>query len=164
MKKYLFVLSVLVMGLSSCLKDNSNPVPVPDPAVQAKADDDAIIAYLAAHTSITATKDASGLYYQILDPGTGAAITTNSTVVVNYAGKDIKDVQFEAKDNVSYIVSQLIPGWQIGLPKIKYGGKILLIIPSGLAYGPNINGSLPANSVVIFTVTVNAANSNNTPI
>ncbi len=142
------------MGLASCVKNNSNPQPVVDPAVQAKADDEAIAVYLAAHTSITATKDPSGLYYQILEPGTGAAITATSALVVNYVGKDIKDVQFETRDNAAYSLTQLIPGWQIGLPKIKNGGKILLIIPSGLAYGPYANGSIPPNSVVIFTVTV----------
>jgi FKBP-type peptidyl-prolyl cis-trans isomerase FkpA len=159
MKKYLFILSVLVMGLASCIKNNSTPLPVVDPAVQAKADDEAIVAYLAAHASITATKDASGLYYQVLAPGTGAAITASSALVVSYVGKDIKDVQFEANDNASYTLSQLIPGWQIGLPKIKNGGKILLIIPSGLAYGPYVNGKIPANSVVIFTITVKSVNS-----
>ncbi|MES2061573.1 MAG: FKBP-type peptidyl-prolyl cis-trans isomerase [Bacteroidota bacterium] len=155
MKKYLFILSVLVMGLASCTKNNTITLPVVDPAVQAKADDDAIVAYLAAHTTITATKDAtSGLYYQVLEPGTGAAITANSTLVVNYASKNIKDVQIEANDNVSFKLSTLIPGWQIGLPKIKNGGKILLIIPSGLAYGPYGNGTIPPNAVIIFTITV----------
>jgi FKBP-type peptidyl-prolyl cis-trans isomerase FkpA len=155
MKKYLFILSVLVMGIASCSKDNSTPQPVVDPVVQAKADDDAIIAYLAAHTTITATKDATtGLYYQIVEPGTGAAITDNSTLVVNYASKNLKDVQIEANDNVSFKLSTLIPGWRVGLPKIKNGGKIVMLIPSALAYGPYGSGAIPPNTVMIFTVTV----------
>lgn len=155
MKKYIFILSVLVMGLASCSKDNSNQQPVVDPAVQAKADDDAIVAYLAAHPSVTATKDATtGLYYQIVTPGTGAAISAKSTLVVNYVSKNIKDVQLEANNNISFNLSQLIAGWQIGLPKIKNGGQIILLIPSGLAYGPYDHGSIPANSVLIFNITV----------
>jgi FKBP-type peptidyl-prolyl cis-trans isomerase FkpA len=58
-----------------------------DAAKQAAADDAAIQAYLAANTSITATKDASGIYYQIITPGSGANPTLSSTVKVNYVGK-----------------------------------------------------------------------------
>jgi FKBP-type peptidyl-prolyl cis-trans isomerase FkpA len=155
MKKYLFILSVLVVGLASCSKDKTPVQPVVDPTVQAKADDDAIVAYLTAHPSILASKDATtGLYYQVLQPGTGAAITDNSTLVVNYASKNLKDVQIEANDNVSFKLSTLIPGWRIGLPKIKNGGKIILLIPSALAYGPYGSGAIPPNTVIIFTITV----------
>jgi FKBP-type peptidyl-prolyl cis-trans isomerase FkpA len=156
MKKYLFILSVLVIGLASCSKDKTTPQPIVDPVAQAKIDDDAIVAYLAAHPSILAVKDASnnGLYYQILEEGTGASITTSSRLVVSYTGKNLKDVVFETKDSFSLTLSQVIAGWQLGVPKIKNGGKILLIIPSALAYGPYVNGPIPANSVVIFTITV----------
>lgn len=156
MKKYLFILSVLVIGLASCSKDKATPQPVVDPAVQAKVDDDAIVAYLAAHPNITAIKDATypQLYYQIIDQGSGTAITANSRLVVSYSGKTLNDVVFETKDSFSLTLSQAIAGWQLGMPKIKNGGKILLIIPSALAYGPYVNGPIPANSVVIFTVTV----------
>jgi FKBP-type peptidyl-prolyl cis-trans isomerase FkpA len=157
MKKYLFILSVLVVGLASCSKDKTPVQPVVDPTVQAKIDDDAIVAYLTAHPSILASKDASnnGLYYQILDPGAGAAITSNSKLVVSYVGKDIKDVTFDQQDNFTLSLSQnIIAGWQLGLPKVKNGGKILLIIPSALGYGPYANGPLPANSILIFTITV----------
>jgi FKBP-type peptidyl-prolyl cis-trans isomerase FkpA len=154
MKKYIFILSMLVIGLASCTKDNSNQQPVVDPAVQAKADDDAIVGYLATHTTITATKDATGLYYQVVEPGTGAAITDNSTLVVSYASKGLNDVQIEANDNVTFKLSTLIPGWRIGLPKIKNGGKIVMLVPSGLAYGPYGSGRIPPNTVIVFTVTV----------
>lgn len=155
MKKYLFILSVLVIGLASCSKDKTQPLPTVDPTAQAKIDDDAIVAYLSAHPDILAVKDPSGLYYQILDAGTGTAITGNSKLIVNYSGKNLKDVEFDARDNYAITLSQnIIAGWQLGLPKVKNGGKILLIIPSGLGYGPYANGPLPANSVLVFTITV----------
>ncbi|MFA6246294.1 MAG: FKBP-type peptidyl-prolyl cis-trans isomerase [Mucilaginibacter sp.] len=157
MKKYLFILSVLVIGLASCSKDKTTPQPVVDPAVQAKVDDDAIVAYLDAHPNIMAVKDASnnGLYYQIIDAGSGAAITASSKLVVSYLGTDLKDVQFDKNDNFAFSLSQnIIAGWQLGVPKIKNGGKILLFIPSALGYGPYANGALPANSVLVFTITI----------
>ena len=157
MKKYLLILSVLVVGLASCSKEKTPTEPVVDVAAQAKIDDDAIVAYLAAHPGILALKDASnsGLYYQILEPGTGASISSSSKLIVSYTGTDLKGVQFDKNENFSLTLAQnIIDGWKLGLPKIKNGGTILLIIPSALGYGPYPNGTLAANSVLMFTITV----------
>lgn len=156
MKKYLFILSVLVMGLASCSKDNGTPDPIVNPEAQASIDDAAIVTYLAAHPNIVAVKDpASGLYYQVIEEGTGAAFTNNSLLIVSYAGTNLAGQQFDASDSFALKLSQnIIQGWKIGVPKIKNGGKILLIIPSALGYGPYANGTIPANSVLIFTITV----------
>jgi FKBP-type peptidyl-prolyl cis-trans isomerase FkpA len=161
MKKYLLILSVLVLGFASCSKDSTPPAPPYDAAAQLKIDDAAIKAYLTTHPEITATKDTTGLYYQVLAAGTGEQITNASTVTVSYKGTDLKNMQFDAADNYTTAIaasSNVIAGWKIGLPKIKNGGKILLIIPSGYAYGPYANGPIPANSVLVFTITVKAVN------
>ena len=155
MKKYIFILSMVVLGLSSCIK-NDSPPPF-DPVAQAKIDDAAIQTYLNAHTDIIARKDSSGLYYQVLTEGTGAAITNASTVKVSYVGTTLNGTQFDANENYTTALAastNIITGWKIGVPKVKTGGKILLILPSGLAYGPNGNGPIPPNSVIIFTITV----------
>jgi FKBP-type peptidyl-prolyl cis-trans isomerase FkpA len=55
---------------------------------------------------------------------------------------------------VLYPLSQLIAGWQIGLQLIKSGGKIRLFLPPSLGYGNNAVSSIPANSVLIFDVTI----------
>jgi FKBP-type peptidyl-prolyl cis-trans isomerase len=34
------------------------------------------------------------------------------------------------------------------------GGKIKMVIPSSLAYGPNANGSIPANSPLYFEMSI----------
>jgi FKBP-type peptidyl-prolyl cis-trans isomerase FkpA len=155
MKKYLFILSMLVLGLSSCTKDKT--VATVDPAVQAKIDDDAIKAYLVAHPDITAIKDPSGLYYQVITEGTGASITTASTVKVSYVGTTLQGAQFDANENYTTALTpttNIIEGWKIGVPKAKVGGKILLILPSALAYGPYGNGPIAPNTIIKFTITV----------
>jgi FKBP-type peptidyl-prolyl cis-trans isomerase FkpA len=159
MKKYLFILTALIIGLSSCSKDT--PTPTFDAAAQAKIDDAAIVAYLAAHPDIVATKDASGLYYQIVTPGTGEQITSASTVNVKYAGNLLGGAQFDSSDSFTTALTastSLIEGWKKGLPKLKNGGKIVLFLPSALAYGPYANGPIPANSVLVFTITVKSVN------
>ncbi|MBB6110466.1 FKBP-type peptidyl-prolyl cis-trans isomerase [Mucilaginibacter lappiensis] len=160
MKKYFLLLSLLTIILSSCLKTNSdpqevvNPVVAVDPVKQAAADSTAIVAYLAANPTIKAKKDTSGLYYQILNAGTGTTSPTiNSTVTVSYTGSLLNGSVFGSSTGFTGILSNLIPAWQIGLPFIKQGGSILLIVPSRLGYGNTSPGpDIPANSVLVFTI------------
>ncbi|MFD0795512.1 FKBP-type peptidyl-prolyl cis-trans isomerase [Mucilaginibacter litoreus] len=157
MKRFILILSMFALGFASCSKDDDTPPEAFDPVEQAKIDDQVIKAYLDTHQNINATKDETGLYFQILDPGTGAQVTTNSIVTTDYILKNIQDKQLGADNSFVTglsINSNIIDGWKIGLPKIKSGGKILLIVPSGLAYGNLQTGTLPANSILIFTVTV----------
>ena len=145
MKKYLLLLAVFVTVFLSCSKDSF------DPAKQATKDDAAIQAYISAN-NITATKDPSGVYYQVITPGTGAYPTVNSLINVNYTGKLLNGTVFDSGSINSAALNSLVKGWQYGLPHINTGGRILLIIPSALGYGNTTAGSIPANSVLIFTV------------
>ncbi|RFZ81382.1 hypothetical protein DYU05_19050 [Mucilaginibacter terrenus] len=146
MKKVLFILSFVIVGLSACKKDKTISA-----SEQAAIDDAAIQTYLAANPSINATKDPSGVYYQVLTEGNGTNPTLSSTVTVNYVGKLLDGTQFES-GNITYALTSLIKGWQFGVPHVKSGGRILLIIPSGLAYGPNGSGKIPGNANLIFTI------------
>lgn len=163
MKKYLLFFAVFTLLFSACKKSSTPVTPTVDPAVQAKIDDDKIQAYIKAN-NIIAVKDPSGLYYQIITPGSGTAPTVNSTVRVAYVGKLLDGTQFDSSTNLSHNLGPitdntgkivdygLIKGWQIGVPFIKTGGRILLLIPSALGYGASATGSIPANSVLVFTI------------
>ena len=155
MKRYLLLLSLFVIGFSSCSKTDSTPTV--DPVKQAAADDAAIQAYITAN-SITAIKDPSGLYYQVITPGTGAYPTVNSAISVNYTGKLLNGSVFGSGSLNNYSLSGLIPGWQIGIPHINTGGRILLLVPSALGYGDVANGNIPPNSVLIFTIDLTGFN------
>jgi FKBP-type peptidyl-prolyl cis-trans isomerase len=48
----------------------------------------------------------------------------------------------------------VIPGWDEGLVGVKVGGRRQLIIPPALGYGSTAHGSIPANSILVFTVDV----------
>jgi FKBP-type peptidyl-prolyl cis-trans isomerase FkpA len=153
MKKHFLLLSLfLAVFASSCKKDKDNF----DAAAQAAKDETAIQAYLAANPSIDATKDASGVYYQVITEGTGANPTATSTVTVNYVGKLLAGTQFDAGTGfAANLKGSIINGWKTGLLHGKVNGRLLLIIPSGLAYGnTSPSAKVPANSVLVFTVDV----------
>jgi FKBP-type peptidyl-prolyl cis-trans isomerase len=146
MKKYLLFFSLVMFAFASCKKDKST-----NPATQAAIDDAAIQAYIKAN-SLNPTKDLSGLYYQVLTPGTGSYPTVNSLITAQYTGKLLNGTIFDSGSINNQLLSSTIQGWQIGVPHINTGGRILLLVPSALGYGNSVTGSIPANSVLIFTI------------
>jgi FKBP-type peptidyl-prolyl cis-trans isomerase FkpA len=151
MKRYILMFALFIGAFSSCKKDSF------DPAKQAATDDGAIQAYIKAN-NITATKDPSGIYYQVITPGTGSYPNINSLITGSYSGKLLNGTVFDSGPISNAALSGFIQGWQIGIPHINTGGRILLLIPSALGYGNAANGSIPANSVLIFTVDLTGFN------
>lgn len=49
---------------------------------------------------------------------------------------------------------QVIPGWEQGIEGMRVGGTRRIVIPSDLAYGEQDSPTVPANSDLVFTVTV----------
>ncbi|WP_184543971.1 FKBP-type peptidyl-prolyl cis-trans isomerase [Mucilaginibacter sp. FT3.2] len=156
MKKILLLLLLPVAILSSCVKSNNNVVPY-DAAKQAATDDATIKTYLAAHTEIHAVKDTSGVYYQIITQGTGSNPLLTSTITAAYTGKLTNGTLFDSSNSLVYPLGNLIPAWQIVLPYLKVGGQMLIITPSRYAYGNVQAGTIPPNSVLIFSVSLSGA-------
>jgi FKBP-type peptidyl-prolyl cis-trans isomerase FkpA len=154
MKRYLLILILFTTAFSGCSKKDSTPF---DPVKQAATDDAAIQAYIKAN-NITATKDPSGVYYQVLIPGNGPYPNVNSTITVNYTGKLLNGTVFDTETAFVTLLSAVIKGWQYGVPHINTSGRILLLIPSGLAYGNKASDGVPANSVLIFTLDLTGFN------
>ena len=109
-------------------------------------------------TNTVLTKDPSGLYYNIIEPGTGSKspeLTDNIQVI--YTGSLLTDsiVISKTTDTVTYklLLGNSIEGWKKGLPLIKEGGRIRLLIPSKMAYrNYNVVSRVPKNSVLNFQI------------
>lgn len=151
MKKHILILSLILSVFASCKKDDNF-----NADTQAAKDEADIQAYLKANPSINATKDANGVYYQVITAGTGANPAESSIVSVNYVGKLLSGTQFDTGTGFSAnLKGSVIKGWTFGIPHGKVGGRLLLIIPSALAYGNTSPGAaIPKNSVLVFTIDI----------
>ena len=158
MKKVLFWGGLcLTLLFAACSKNNDNP-PAFDHYAQFVIDSTKIEAYLKSN-NITAIKDSTGVFYRILEPGTGTAeLKPTAMPTVRYRGTLLNGTEFDKSDSTNfgfrYMLRDLIPAWQIALPKVKKGGKIQIFTPSYFAYRNIDQGKIPANSVLIFDITL----------
>ncbi|WP_317898867.1 FKBP-type peptidyl-prolyl cis-trans isomerase [Aurantibacillus circumpalustris] len=144
MKKFLSVL-VFILSFVACKKEKT---------VDQVAVDEEIITKYISNNKLNATATGSGLYYVIQTQGSGVQPTVNSTVKVNYKGylTDGSVFDYSKSGGYSTLLTQVIQGWQEGIPYFKKGGKGILLIPSRLGYGAQGAGTIPPNSVLIFDI------------
>lgn len=105
------------------------------------------------------TKLPSGVYIEDLTVGTGATAAGNSTVTVFYTLWIANGTQVQSNVGGTPFTSALgglIEGWKVGIPGMKVGGKRRLVIPSELGYGPRAQVGIPANSNLVFDVTLSS--------
>jgi FKBP-type peptidyl-prolyl cis-trans isomerase len=122
-------------------------------SVEPKDEETRILAFAAANGISNPVKHNSGIYYQVVTPGTGVAPSINSLVTVNYTGQFLNGTTFnKSAVPVDISLGRVIEGWQIGIPLIKKGGTIKLIIPSAYAYGCNGKEGIAPNEVLYFEV------------
>ena len=141
MRKILFLL-IIPFCFFGCKKTDQSAV-----------DKQIILKYIADH-QLNATAEANGLYYVPTQIGSGAYPTISSTVSVKYKGYLTDGTIFDQTtlNPIAFQLSNVITGWQQGIPLMQTGGKATLLIPSALGYGDQQVGSIPANSVLIFDV------------
>ncbi len=151
MKKTLGLLLMVSVLVNSCSKSDTSGCQ-PATVASEKAQ---MVAYCSAN-SINYTEDVSGLLYEIITPGAGPAPVVTSTISVVYTGKLFNGTTFDATANpISLPLSGVIDGWKIGIPFIKKGGRIKLVIPSALAYScTGAGASIPPNTPLFFDVTL----------
>ena len=111
------------------------------------------------------TKMPSGVMYKIVKKGTKSKkAVQGETVVVNYSGYllDGKKVgiKFDSSLDRNMPFSfklgarQVISGWEISLADMEIGETRIVILPSNHAYGSRATGKIPADSSLIFEITL----------
>lgn len=152
------LLGLLTAGLltTACNKDDSTATPD-----YSAADDATITKYLATNAITTAQKQTSGLYFvPLVTNALATKPVAGNTVSLLYTGKLLDGTTFDASSQRNNVpvnfrlgAGQVIAGFDEGASLMHLGDSALFVIPSGLAYGTQGNGStIPANAVVRFNV------------
>lgn len=136
---------VLLLGFISCNKDDTL-----SQSEQLAIDSDLIKNYLN-DNDLTAQMHSSGLYYIIDKEGNGIHPNTGSTVTVQYTGYLLDGTEFDS-GTATFPLSNVVQGWQVGIPLFKKGGRGKLLIPSYMGYGSTASAKIPANSVLVFDI------------
>src|SRR5690606_35453424 len=116
---------------------------------------------IAANPKIAYKDDSSGLYYIVLQTGTGLEGKNGNRVSVNYTGSLLDgtvfdsntDPQFNHIQPIEFTVGagQMIKGWDKMLPLMRTGDKVIAIMPSPLCYGPQARPPhIGANAILKF--------------
>ena len=108
---------------------------------------------------MSAITTASGLVYEELVIGDGAAASPGQQVTVHYTGWLTNGTKFDSsKDRNEPFVfglgqGQVIKGWDEGVTGMKVGGKRKLTIPPQLGYGARgAGGVIPPGATLVFEV------------
>jgi FKBP-type peptidyl-prolyl cis-trans isomerase len=155
----LFLIIAGIALLTACNKSDNNDPQSTACAIKASYTNDSNAAQRAQmiafcnNNGITYTIHPSGILYQITTPGDTTKPDLCTSLTMTYTGKLMTGIEFQSGTLTSPL-SGLIVGWQIAVPLIGKGGKIKMVIPSSLAYGPNANGSIPANSPLYFEMNI----------
>jgi FKBP-type peptidyl-prolyl cis-trans isomerase FkpA len=101
----------------------------------------------------------SGLQYEDLSEGAGAAAKAGDSIEVHYTGWLANGTKFDSSLDrgqpfaFKLGAGRVIKGWDEGVAGMKVGGKRTLVIPPDLGYGGDAQGDLiPANSTLLFEV------------
>jgi len=156
MKKYFFFLALPIM-LYACGKKSDGNDCVSTGGVPTAAEIANLQNFITTN-GITATQDPRGFFYQIAGPGYGTSFPNlASNVTVKYRGTFTNGNVFDSTATgatVSFPLSNVILGWQYGVPLVKKDGVINLYLPPSLGYGCSTNQGIPANSILVFNVVV----------
>jgi FKBP-type peptidyl-prolyl cis-trans isomerase FkpA len=98
-----------------------------------------------------------GVVIEDLTVGEGPEVQPAETVTIHYRGELPDGTEFDSSygrgQPATFSLTQLIKGWQEGIPGMKVGGKRRLTIPPALGYGSRgVPGTIPPNSPLLFEI------------
>ena len=110
--------------------------------------------------SFDGAEESEELVVQPLIAGEGEPLEQGQTAVVNYSGWLWDGEQFDSSfergtpSSFTFAAGSLIDGWIEGLEGQAVGSRVLLVIPSELAYGEEGNANIPGGSTLVFVVDI----------
>jgi len=102
--------------------------------------------------NLVATELENGVFIIIHDQGNDVKPAIDDVVQVKLVGKLTDETEVDRNDDIKYLLSDIIPGWFIGLKEIGEGGSCTMIIPHAMGFGNFASGTIPAKSTLIYDV------------
>ncbi|QCE32494.1 FKBP-type peptidyl-prolyl cis-trans isomerase [Acetobacteraceae bacterium] len=155
--KHLFKACLAVSALTSFSAGTSAfAFPVQDPNISS----DDFMAAMAKQPGVTQLPD--GLSYKIIQSGPESAPQPEkgATVSISYKGQLPDGTVFDASNKhstngyMTMSLANVIPGWQEIVPMMHVGDSWEVYIPAELAYGSHAVSIIPANSPLVFNITL----------
>jgi hypothetical protein len=114
-------------------------------------------------TLATDAQPATELGIADITVGEGAEVQPGDTVTVQYCGagyggQAVFDSSWARGEPATFPLTNLIPGWQEGIPGMKVGGQRLLVIPGELGYGEAGTQGIAPNETLAFVIQLDAIN------
>ena len=156
MKIILVTALMLMLFASGCSKSDNKHRNCSAVNVVASASETAVLKTYLDSNHIDAIADPRGFFYKIIDEGAGDHPNVCSGIIVTYSLKLNDGSEVDKGTQVPWDLSNLIIGWQEGIPLIAKGGSIMLYLPPSLGYGPTQAGRVPPNSILVFNITLNS--------
>ena len=101
----------------------------------------------------------SGMYYEVVQQGSGETVAPGQTAVVHYTGWLPDGTKFDSSrdrgEPFSFPVGgrQVIAGWDEGVAGMAVGEQRKLVIPPDMGYGAaGAGGVIPPNATLVFDV------------
>lgn len=142
---------------NSSIRPSINPLPNIDSVQQYQQDKEKIEKTIA-DSKAEAMQSIEGVYYKIINPGTGKSFTVADSITAKYQLRIFgtnEVISGSETESYTFALKSLIKAWQLAVPLVKTAGKIKLIIPSGLAYSIRTRApKIPPNSILEFEVEV----------
>lgn len=146
----ILLFSVLVVACSS-----DDEVLDPEP--------DQINNYIKTKKLVVTDSSTAGLKFIMVKANpSGAVLKSGQSIVVSYTGKFIAGKKLDNvfdSGNFTFVLGarQVVDGFDKGIAKMRVGEKATLIFLSSLGYGANGQGSIPANTPLLFEIEVISA-------
>ena len=107
----------------------------------------------------------SGLSYQDLEVGQGGEATYGDVAVMHFVGWLAEEGQrgrefFNSRSRgepVSFVIGtdKVMQGWNEGVLGMRAGGRRLILVPPGLAYGAKgVQGVIPGDASLMFLIEI----------
>lgn len=150
------VILCFVVALAACTKSESDALM--DSVNRSKDEEEAFLKYITKNNIDSVMRDPSGMFYRIVREGSGTGIKLTSVPTIIFttqlpSGKVVQSSLGVPSNLDGRKLNAHIPGWQVGIPRIKRGGRIILFIPSSMAYGSaGVDNLIPPNTPLISEI------------